>query len=53
MSSPYRPSPFLNNPTVVMEDKKSAQPRSTPLFRYFLYGALVLAIAYAAWTWLT
>ena len=28
MSSPYRPSPFANHPTVVMPDKKSERPEA-------------------------
>jgi hypothetical protein len=39
----------MNHPTVVMDEKKSDQPRKSPLVRYVLYVALVLAIAYAAW----
>lgn len=56
MSSPYRPSPFANHPTVVMAEKKSEtpeaeQPRRKRHLRYALCLALALSIAYAVWMW--
>jgi hypothetical protein len=54
MSSQYRPSPFTSHPTVVMPDAKSEpqlQPKRKPLFRWALYVALALSVAYAVWFW--